>query len=233
MGPLTSPHLPDGDRQFRRARRWSNAQLRQIAPLCGGRVVNVSAGDDDDKEGSTYDRYFSAATTYTLTNIHAAFRGFQGRPNEIPLDLTDPLPPGLAGSFDVVFNHTTLEHVFDVRTAFRTLCELSADLVIIVVPFAQVQHENVGYQDFWRFTPTCLRALYAENGLDVVYEAANNEFNASVYLLIVGSRHADRWHGRFPGWQPLDKAASWIGSRRRPLAALRRWLGCRLRGRPS
>ena len=223
----------DGDRQFRLARKWSNAHLRLIAPACAGRIVNVSAGDDEDKEGSTYESYFSGATTYTLTNIHAAFRGYQGRPNEIPLDLTDPLPPGLAGSFDVVFNHTTLEHVFDVRTAFRTLCELSADLVIVVVPFAQVQHENVGYQDFWRFTPTCLRALFAEHDFEVVYEAANDDFNASVYLFVVGSRNAERWRGRFPAWQPLEKAASWIGSRRRPLATVRRWLSRLLPGRTA
>lgn len=230
---MMSERTPDGDQQFRLARRWSNAQLRLIAPLCGGRVVNVSAGDDEDKEGATYAGYFSAATSYTLTNFRAAYRGFQGRPNEIPLDLSQPLPAGLAGSFDVVFNHTTLEHVFEVRTAFRGLCELSSDLVIVVVPFAQVQHENVGYQDFWRFTPTCLRALFAENGLDVVYEAANDDFNVSVYLFAVGSRQAGRWAGRFPTWQPLEKAASWIGSRRRPLAAVRRWLGRRLPGRVS
>jgi hypothetical protein len=220
----------DGDRQFRIARRWSNTQLRLIAPMCVGRVVNVSAGDDEDKEGAAYAGYFSAATSYTLTNFRAAYRGFQGRSNEIELDLSRPLPAGLAGSFDVVFNHTTLEHVFEVRTAFRALCELSGDLVIVVVPFAQVQHENVGYQDFWRFTPTCLRALFAENGLDVVYEAANDDFNASVYLFVVGSRCAERWGGRFPAWQPLDKAASWIGSRRRPLSTVRRWLSRRLRG---
>jgi hypothetical protein len=223
----------DSDRQFRLARRWSNAQLRLIAPMCDGRVVNVSAGDDEDKEGAAYAGYFSAATSYTLTNFRAAYRGFQGRPNEIELDLSQPLPAGLAGSFEVVFNHTTLEHVFEVRTAFRGLCDLSTDLVIVVVPFAQVQHENVGYQDFWRFTPTCLRALFAENGLDVVYEAANDDFNASVYLFVVGSRHAERWRSRFPTWQRLDKAASWIGSRRRPLVAVRQWLCRWLPGRVS
>lgn len=82
-----------GDRQFRLARLSSNAQLRRVAPACAGRVVNVSAGDGQDKEGGAYAGSFTAASSSTLTNICAAFRGFEGRANEIELDLSQPLPP--------------------------------------------------------------------------------------------------------------------------------------------
>ena len=41
-----------------------------------------------------------------------------------------------------MFNHTTLEHIFEVNTAFDNMCAMSNDVVILVLPFAQVQHET-------------------------------------------------------------------------------------------
>lgn len=198
------------DRQFRLARLWSNRVLRDIAPRLPGDIVNVSGWDDRDKEGGRYRDYFSAATSYSLTN-YSGERGLQQQPNEHFLDLTATVPSALAGRFDVVFNHTTLEHIFEVRTAFRNLCELSRDIVLVIVPFAQVQHENESFGDFWRFTPTCLRHLYRENGLSVIYEAENRDRNAATYLLFVGSRNPERWAGKLPAYQPLERSADWIG----------------------
>lgn len=200
------------DRQFRLARVWSNVELRQIASLCSGKIANVSAGDDVDKEGGHYRDYFTSADEYWLTNYaEREYRGFKGRELEVALDLTEPLPAEIVGQFDAVFNHTTLEHIFDVVTAFRNLCELSRDLVIVVVPFCQVQHENEGYEDFWRFTPTCLRELFRKNDMTVVYESANNDFNAAVYLFVVASRKPEKWKHQMPAWKPLEKVASWVG----------------------
>ena len=113
--------------------------------------------------------------------------------------------------FDVAFNHTTLEHIFEVRRAFQNLCELSRDIVIIVVPFSQHQHESVSYSDYWRFTPTCLRMLFAENGMEVVYEAESDLRRSAIYLLAVGSREASRWRGVLPPLRPVNHAGSWIG----------------------
>ncbi len=201
------------DRRFRLARLWSNRQLRFIAPYCRGAVVNVSAGDDIDKEGATYASYFLHAESYTLTNYApGAFRGFQGRSDEVLLDLTQEVPEKLRGTFDVVFNHTTLEHIFPIREAFAHLCSLSRDLVIVVVPFCQEQHENDGYRDYWRFTPTCLRTLFAAEGFSVVYEAANNQRNAAVYLFVVASRQPERWKNVLPSWKPVTHAAGWVGA---------------------
>ena len=200
-------------RKFRLARKWSNEVLRQIAPLAEGDVVNASAGEDIDKEGATYSEYFSGATSYTLTNYKSgSFRGFRDRDNELELDLTAALPDSLADRFDVVFNHTVLEHIFDVIAAFANLCTMSRDLVIVVVPFCQQQHEEPDYGDYWRFTPTCIRKLFEINGLDTVFEAANNEFNVASYLLAVGSKHPERWATRMPASDPIYPAAGWVGN---------------------
>lgn len=209
------------DRRFRLARVWSNAELRKIGARVSGLVVNVSAGENIDKEGGSYEQYFPGAKSFALTNHDpGSFRGFQGRENETLLDLEAGLPTRLRRKFDVVFNHTTLEHVFEVRQAFRNLCDMSRDVVIVVVPFAQVQHENHGYADFWRFTPTCLRRMFAENGFEVVYESASPDRDAAVYLFFVGSRHPERWQGKMPGFNQTGEIGGWIGERRQGVLGL-------------
>jgi len=200
------------DRRYDIARRWSNRELRKLAPLFAGAVVNVSGWDDRDKEGSKYRTYFTAATSYRRTN-YAGKCGYQGDPDEEPLDLTQALPDRLRGRFDVVFNHTTLEHIFDVRAAFSNLCALSRDVVIVVVPFSQVQHETDSFGDFWRFTPTCLRRLFADEGFTVIYEAESPHRDAAIYLLFVASRHPETHRGRLPRWRPVERAGKWIGAR--------------------
>lgn len=205
------------DRKFRLPRAWSNRVLHGIAPLFTGEVVNVSAWDDRDKEGGHYRDYFTGATAYHLTN-YSGTRGWQGQENEHFLDLTAELPDELGERFDVVFNHTTLEHVFEVRTAFSNLCRMSRDIVIVVVPFAQEQHETETFKDFWRFTPTCLRALFLENGLQVVFEAENTDRNAGTYILAVGARRPEKWTDLIPAHRPIGASGQWIGERR-----WRRW----------
>lgn len=201
------------DRRFRLARHWSNRELRRICAPLDGAVVNVSAGDDLDKEGSRYADYFPKATSYTITNYGEVgdFRGFTGREGEIRLDLTEDLPADLRQAYDVVLNHTTLEHVFDVRMAVRNLCAMSRDLLIIVVPFAQVEHESAGYNDYWRFTPRCIRELLGENGFTAVFETANNEFNVSVYLIVVAARDPGKWADQFRLNDARAPLADWIG----------------------
>lgn len=198
------------ERRFRLARRWSNSELQRLAPRFGGHVVNVSGWNDEDKEGRTYRSYFSSAASYTLTN-YTGERGFGGREGEKLLDLSHAPPQELEQGFDVVFNHTTLEHIFEVRQAFANLCRLSRDVVIVVVPFAQPQHETESFGDYWRFTPTCLRQLFAENDLSVVYEAESPHADAASYLLFVGSRQPDRWRQGLPATTPIRVAGQWIG----------------------
>lgn len=199
------------DRKYDRARIWSNDVLRKIAPVFSGDVVNVSGWDDRDKEGGSYREYFVGHSTYQITN-YPGYRGFAGRPGETALDLTSELPDGLRHKFDVVYNHTTLEHIFDVRKAFANLCAMTRDVAIVVVPFSQVQHESESFGDYWRFTPSCLRELFAENDLDVVFEAESRDRNAAVYLLFVGSRNPERYRHRFPSYRKIETAGSWIGA---------------------
>jgi len=198
------------DRQFRLARRWSNIELKRLAPCFAGDVVNVSAWDDRDKQGGHYEDYFVNAASYSYTN-YGGYRGFQGLANEYSLDLTGEVPEELKERFDVVFNHTTLEHIFDVRKAFSNLCKLSKDVVIGVVPFAQAQHEAEDWKDYWRFSPTCLRRLYEENGLTVIYEAESPHRKSAIYILSVASRQPDYWQGRLPSYTNIDAAGSWLG----------------------
>ena len=199
------------DRRFRLPRIWSNQELSRLGPCFQGDIVNVSAWEDRDKQGRHYRDYFCNAKSYSYTNF-GGYRGLQGVDNEYSLDLTGDVPSELTRRFDVVFNHTTLEHIFDVRRAFANLCVLSRDAVIVVVPFAQVMHESDDWKDYWRFTPSCMRALYRENGLGVIYEAQSPHKNSGIYLLMVGSRQPDQWTGRLPSYQSLDACGEWIGA---------------------
>jgi hypothetical protein len=110
---------------FRRPRLWSNRELRKIAHLFKGWVVNVSAWKDLDKSvssyrdyilgdydgGIPYRSYFINADKYSITNYPKdRQRGFAGSRNtdrvydsEIALDLEEELPSDLVKRFDVVF----------------------------------------------------------------------------------------------------------------------------------
>lgn len=199
------------DRKYDTARIWSNKIMRMIGPVFSGEIANVSGWDDRDKEGGCYREYFTEHSNYHLTN-YPGYRGFAGRPGEIELDLTANLPEALQRNFDVVYNHTTLEHIFDVRKAFSNLCAMTRDAAIVIVPFCQVQHESESFGDYWRFTPTCLRTLFEENGLEVVFEAESSDRDAAIYLLFVGSRNPEKYRERFPSHQRIQIAGVWIGA---------------------
>jgi hypothetical protein len=173
------------NRGFRLPRYWSNEELSKFAGKFQGDVVNVSAWQDKDKQGRTYKNYFFNAKSYTITNYKADFRGLQGWDNEIYLDLTEDLPTRLHRRFDVVFNHTTLEHIFDVRKAFKNLCLMSRDYVIIVVPFSQPVHEVV---DYWRFTEDAVSEMFKENGFGIDYISTNRHPFASKYIFAIGRK---------------------------------------------
>jgi hypothetical protein len=179
-------------------RIWSNEQLRRYGGLFAGDVVNVSGWRDEDKEGGHYRDYFPRATSYQLTNFKAEARGLQGLPGEIFLDLEAPLSAELTGRFDVVFNHTVLEHVYECRRAFANLCGMSRDVVIVVVPFLQPYHAP-DYGDFWRFTPLAMKRMYEENGLTLLECSFNEQWVTSVYLFAIGAKHPERWSSHFPG----------------------------------
>jgi hypothetical protein len=204
------------DRTFRLPRVWSNQILREIAPLAYGEIINVSGWDDRDKEGGHYREYFVHAHAYYISN-YSGERGLSDARaiTNFNIDLSIPLSESLIGRFDVVYNHTTLEHIFELDIAFGNLCSLSRDLVIVVVPFAQPLHFTSSYGDYWRFTPMTLRQLFIKNGFEVVYEAANNDENAGIYLFFVGSKRPGDWKDKMPDWRPIDSLGNWIGKKRK------------------
>jgi len=177
-------------------RIWSNHELKKFAHHFKGDVVNVSAWQDNDKEGRKYANYFSNAKSYTLTNFKEEMRGFQGYSGEIFLDLEKPLPSELEGRFDAVFNHTTLEHVYDFQTAMDNLCKMTRDIAIVVVPFLQVMHGNYG--DYWRFSPEAIAKMFEKRGLSVAYLSFNKQKRTSVYIFCIASKNPDKWKNIFP-----------------------------------
>lgn len=202
--------LFESGRISRLARRWSNAELRKVAGWFPGDVVNVSGWKDEDKEGGHYADYFTQKASYTITNYKSEARGLQG--GELFLDLEAPLDPALAGKFDVVFNHTVLEHVYEFQAAFRHLCEMSRDLVIVVLPWLQPYHGDYG--DYWRFSPLATRRMYEANGVTPLRITFNEDAFASVYVFAVGSRHPERWRDRFPEPLAVANAADRVAGQR-------------------
>lgn len=176
------------DKKFRAARVWSNQCLEKYASMFQGDIVNVSAWIDTDKNGRFYKEYFTNADNYYITN-YTGYRGVSGNTNEIFLNLEENLSEELVGRFDVVFNHTTLEHIFNVEKAFKNLCKMAREAVIIVVPFIQVQHTSESYKDFWRFTPFCIEQLFENSGFTLTICEFDNSFNTSVYLFCIGIRN--------------------------------------------
>tara|TARA_Y100001936_G_scaffold252898_1_gene314751 strand:- start:4020 stop:4760 length:741 start_codon:yes stop_codon:yes gene_type:complete len=184
------------DKKFRLPRLWSNQELRKFAHLFPGDVVNVSGWNDGDKEGSKYEEYFKNASSYSLTNFKEDSRGFQGFEGEIFLDLSKPISSRLVEKFDVVFNHTVLEHIFEVDQAFENLCEMSRDVVILVTPFLQEEHASYG--DYWRFTPACLKRMFSRHGFEVIYQTFNSHKMASCYVFTIATRASSKWVGKIP-----------------------------------
>ena len=159
-------------------RVWSNNELRKFAPLFSGDVVNISGWKDIDKEGNYYKDYFAKANSYTITNFESDKRGYQGKENEIYLDLEKPLPGYLLNNYDVAFNHTTLEHIYNASYAFENICKMSKDVVILVVPFLQQMHSDYG--DYWRFTPEAILKMFNNQGLSVAYLNFNDHHKSVV-----------------------------------------------------
>jgi hypothetical protein len=171
-------------------RKWSNDNLRSFAPLFSGRIINVSGGTDQDKEGGYYRDYFCNSKSYEISN-HSSHYGI----GEI-LDLVDPLEPHspMIERYDVVFNHTVLEHIYEFEIAIANLCKLTRDIVITVVPFLQSYHEEQDlYRDYWRFSPYALAQKFLENGLETIYLDWNNDPFGNLYLFHISTKHSDNW----------------------------------------
>jgi hypothetical protein len=189
---LKEHFLPNG--VFRRPRIWSNQELKKIASFFEGSVINVSGWKDSDKQDGFYRDYFKNASYYFISN-YSGPSGFQeGILNQVFIDLEKSLPSELVGKFEVVFNHTTLEHVYNFQKAFENLTLLTNDILIVVLPFLQRLHSTKGdYQDYWRFSSEAVEEMMKKNNLKLIYLTANNRRNESVYLFAVGTKNPSKW----------------------------------------
>jgi hypothetical protein len=109
--------------------------------------------------------------------------------------------------------------------AFGNLSSLTKDLLIIVVPFCQVQHELASFGDYWRFTPSCLRELYSRNQMRVIYESSNEDFASANYLFFVGTRYPERYSETLKAYRPLGLQGRWIGNSWWQKIFPRLWIG--------
>lgn len=199
-------------RKFRKARIWSNQMLRKYAEKFEGSVCNISGWKDDDKEGGKYKDYFVNASSYSITN-YGGYRGV-GNGDDIRLDLETDLPAELRRKWNIVFNHTTLEHIFNVNKAVENLCEMAEDVLICVVPFLQEVHISESYGDFWRFSPYVMERMMESNGFSLQVCDYNNDFNTAVYLFCIAVRveHLDKYKNFFGEKNDFKvPAGEWLG----------------------
>jgi len=167
-----------------RPRDWSNAELRKFAPLFDGAVINVSGWRDEDKTGGHYQSYFTAAASYGISNYRGE-SGITGAEGEVFIDLEADLPEELARRYQVAFNHTTLEHVFDIRKAIEG-----------------------SFGDWWRPTPMCIERLLEEQGFHTIYQSSNDNPWYIVYIVTIACRNPESHKGRFP----FSKTAAYTGA---------------------
>lgn len=174
-------------------RHWSNRELRKLSSFFHGDIINISAGLDKDKEGGYYHDYFPNARTYSVTN-YVMEELDDSSVLQSNLDLTKPLPEKFKQSYDVVLNHTVLEHVDDPSVAVRNLCQCSRDLVVTVIPFLQTFHhiENQ-YYDYWRISPYALAVLFSNAGFETIYVSWNTSPVGDIYILHIASRNPQKW----------------------------------------
>ena len=204
------------DEKYLHPRPFSNMLLKQYAPLFKGSVINVSGWNDTDREGGTYRSYFTKHTAYTVSNYETRQRGVGSMAGtgvrEIPLDLNKPLPTELEKKFDVVFNHTTLEHIIHVEQAFENLCALSRDAVILVVPVIQNFHIVESYGDYWRMMLFAVAKLFKRHGFTTLVLKVNEQPFAPIYCFAIGVRDPKKYEGMISEDIELDVGARLYGS---------------------
>jgi len=187
------------DKNYIRPRNFSNVMLRKYAPHFAGNIINVSGWKDEDGVGGWYRDYFINTMNYTVSNVGGQKKGLGSAVgyDEIELDLLQSIPGNLKGSFDVVFNHTTLEHVYDFKSAFKSLCDLSKDVVIVVVPVMQQIHHTEDFGDYWRPTTMAIAKMFLENGLEPLVIKCNDQPFAPIYCFAIASRNSDKYKNKF------------------------------------
>lgn len=179
-------------------RQWSNREIQKLGTLFHGDIINVGAWRDEDKDGDLYVNYFPNACAYSIAN-YSGQDGASGLPGEKFIDLSKPCD-GSLGTYDLVFSHTVLEHVYPPGVAFDHICALSRESILAVVPFIQCFHGRDGsYGDYARYSPLFLKEMFNERGFDIVYMNWNNEFPVmDVYIIVFATRNPSKYKELLP-----------------------------------
>jgi len=183
-----------------KCRKWSNKELKKFAHLFTGNVLNVSAWKDEDKEGAFYRDYFKNISEYKTSNLDLVYRSFTGNEDYL-IDLESNIScEKCYDRFDVVFNHTTLEHIFMVGKAINRLCKMSKDIVIIVVPKQQEYHPGEGWDDYWRFTKGAIEEMFRRQDMKLLYfsEGGGNDPIGldGTYYFAIASKKPELWKNK-------------------------------------
>ncbi len=128
-----------------RARTQSDRVLARWAPAITGDVLSLGSASDLDGAGRRYRDYFTAARSYTTSEVVPT-------PGcDLVLDVRW-MPEITDGSYDAVFCSGVLEHVDDCHAAVAEIHRIlrPGGVLLVGVPFAQRLHRAP--QDFWRFT---------------------------------------------------------------------------------
>jgi len=185
------------DKNIYHHRKFSNNRLRLYADFFSGSVINVSGWDDNDGEGGFYKQYFKFASDYTISNGPTKDKGYgsaiDGKIKEIAIDLNKPIATDLYKKYDVVFNHTTLEHIVNIQTAFKNLCDLSRDVVVLVVPAIQQIHICDSYGDYWRMTTLGVAKMFKENNFMPLIISCNDQPFAPIYCFAIAVANPEKY----------------------------------------
>lgn len=150
LGILVNPFF------LARRRLW--AEMKALAPLAQGRLLDVGCGSEPYRALFTVSEYLGLE----IDSPEARSRGvadafYDGR--RFPFD---------AARFDAVLCNQVLEHVFEPDAFVAEICRVLAPggRLILTVPFVWDEHEQP--HDYARYSSFGLRALLERNGFTVV-----------------------------------------------------------------
>ena len=130
-----------------------NGWIYEIAKEIEGDVLSVGAGNDDDKQGGLYSKYFIKCSSYTPSDIRH-YRRFRN----MILDARN-MESIASNRYDAIFCNGVIEHIDDFHSAIsemtRVLCP--GGILLINFPF-NTQFHSIPI-DYWRFTITAVHYL--------------------------------------------------------------------------